>query len=216
MYVALAVVALFALGFVSFMMQKSKLDRKVAFFHEFKTKFREYWDSGGNNYEAYGWLIHRSNKMQNQMGSQGVVASFKPPYANYHVSNYPIILNMIPALNDSLNEYLLREQAAQYASAIDEALIRHWGSLADREEMLVARLKNPVHWFQQGIRQVAGIPFYVLGLFGIMSIGRVGSIVGSSFFGIVSGLVSLIGFASAILSLVVGWEDFLVKVQQFF
>ncbi|HIF9499444.1 TPA: hypothetical protein ACX6S1_003513 [Photobacterium damselae] len=216
MYVILAIFALFALGFVSFRVQKKKVDSKVTFVNEFQATFREYWDSGGNDNEAYGWLIHRSNKMQNQMGAQGIIASFKPPYVNYFVSNYAIILNMIPALNESLSEYLYRDQASQYANAINEALIRHWGSLEDKQDFLISRLRNPVYWFQQGIRQVTGIPFYLLGLFGIISINKVGNIVGSRFFGVVSGLVSLIGFASAVLSLVVSWEDFLAKVQQFF
>ncbi|MDV2373084.1 hypothetical protein Q5N47_18025 [Vibrio cholerae] len=215
MYIVIAVLALFVIGFTSFVMKKNRLDRKVLFLHEFIEKFREYCNSGGNNNEAYGWLIHRSNKMQNQLGSQGIVSSFKPPYANYCINNYAIILNMLPALNESLRESLLHGQAEQYARAIDEALIRHWGSLSDREEFLGSRLRNPIYWFQQGIRQVTGVPFYILSLFGILSVGTANSIVGSALFGVLSGLVTLVGFASAVLNLVVGWEDFLAKVQQF-
>ncbi|MCG6368728.1 hypothetical protein [Vibrio fluvialis] len=219
MYVAIvvgAVIALFVIGLISFVIQKKKLNSKISFVREFKEQFITYWNSGGNNHEVYGWLIHRSNKMQNQMGSQGIISSFKPPYANYYLNNYAIILNMLPTLNESLKEFLLREQAAQYARAIDEALIRHWGSLSDRDEFLWSRLKNPMYWFQQGIRQVTGIPFYILGVFGIMSVGTVTSIVGSTLFGVLSGLITLVGFASAVLSLVVGWDDFLVKIQQLF
>ena len=41
--------------------------------------------------EGYG-------RMQKDMGHYGVYASFIPPASNYSVSNYQIIMNMIPEL----------------------------------------------------------------------------------------------------------------------
>ncbi|WP_415900563.1 hypothetical protein [Neptuniibacter sp. QD48_11] len=216
MYIALFVIALFLIGFVSYAIKKNRQDKQIEFATDYRQKFHEYLDSKGEDNAAYGWLIHRSNKMQSQMGSQGVMSNFRPPYANYMVSNYPIILNMIPSLNEAHKDYLLRGQAEQYARAVDEALLRHHGLVTDRSDYLFTKLRNPIAWFQEGVRQVVGSPVYALGMFGIISLSTAGVIVSSVIFRVLSGLVTLIGFASAILTLVIGWDDFFAKLQLFF
>ena len=153
--------------------------------------------------------------MQNQMGSQGVISKFKPPYADYVISNYAIVLNMVPSLNEAFRDYLLRDQAEQYARAIDEALLRHHGLLCDGYDQLYSKLRNPLAWFQEGIGQVAGLPLYALGMFGVISLSTAGNIISSAIFRVLSGVLTFIGFSSGILTLIVGWDEFLEKIQPF-
>lgn len=216
MYIALAVLILLLIGFINYMIKKNENNTRAKFLVEFKSKFHDYANSYGQDNSAYSWLIQRSNKMQNQMGSQGILDSFKPPYANYMYNNYPIILNMIPSMHEDFKGHYLRRQAQQYARTIDEALIRYYGSLVDENDFLQKKIRNPASCFQEGIKQIVGIPIYILGLFGIMNSKMVGAIISSGLFSILSGIITLTGFVSAVLSLVVGWDDFLLKVQQFF
>lgn len=213
MYIVLAVLVLLFVGFTSFANDKNKLNKKVTFCVDFHDKFYDYASSTGRDHNAYGWLIHRSCKMQKQINEQGLIATYCAPYSHQQVTNYSIIINMIPALNHAFQDYLLRDDAKQYLNVINESLTRHRGYLDDKEEYILYRLKNPIYWFQRGINQVIGIPFYILSMFGIMNPQTASRIIASYVFGIISGVVSFISFLSAIFTLVIGWDDFLIKIQ---
>lgn len=215
MYVTLIILGLLVIGFVSYLFKFKNINKKISFALEYRNSFCKYLDSKGNDNSLYGWLIYRSNKMQNQMGPQGLISKFKPPYTSYIYSNYPIILNMIPALNDSLHDSLLYNQSSQYARAIDEALLRYNGSLNDKHEYIYSRLHSPIAWLQEGISQTVGTPIYVLSVFGIISMTTAGRIISSMLFRTTSGLITLIGLVSSVIGLVVGWDDFLLKISMF-
>lgn len=176
---------------------------------EFLERLKEYWESGGSDSEAYSWLIHRSHKMQGEMGSFGVVHNYKPPYQNYVITNYDIILNMIPDLRRCLEDDLLsRNLAHQYMNALQEAIVRYVGSIEDDRSDIINEIKNPVKWLRNGIRDIVAVPAYLLGWFGIISESTLQRWVSSLIFSVISGVVALAGFASAIVTIVIGWEQF--------
>lgn len=178
----------------------------------FLEELKKYWNSGGSDMGSYGWLLHRSNKIQNLMGSQGIMHGYKPPYQDVMYRHYPIILNMLPELRSALeDEILSRNVAHQYANALQEAVLRFIGSVDDQIEETEKELRNPVKWFREGVREVVAFPTYLLGWLGLVKEGTAQKIVASSIFKAFSGLVALAGFLSALVTIVVGWEAF-VKV----
>lgn len=204
-----------SLGLISLLADIRESGLRLSFALEFNEKLHQYIESRGNDGESYGWLIHRSNKMQNHMGSTGVFASFKPPYANYVYNNYPIILNMVPALQRTFSDnYLATSQVAQsYAANLLETSVRHIGNIEDRREAVVSKIKNPFVWFATGVQLVLSIPVRMLGWFGVVGNTAVAFITSSLLFKFVAALVGLIGFASSVVGLATGWEPFISWVN---
>lgn len=177
---------------------------------EFLENLKTYWESGESNSEAYSWLIHRSNKMQGEMGGFGVVHNYKPPYQNYVITNYDIILNMIPDLRRCLEDDLLsRNLAHQYMNTLQEALVRYIGSIEDERTEIINDIKNPVKWLRSGVRDIVALPAYLLGWLGVISESTANKWVSSLLFSVISGVVALVGFASAVVTTVVGWDQFI-------
>jgi hypothetical protein len=197
-------------GLVSLLAKLRAIKKKGDFACEYNQKLQEYVQSDGRNLEAYGWLIHRSNKMQNQMGRTGILASFKPPFANYAYNHYPIILNMVPALRQAFSDrFLSTDQLAHsYASSLLECTIRHIGMIEDHAEIISGRLKNPFIWFSEGVTLALSLPVRILGWFGVLGGVAVSGLTSNILFKGISALVALIGFASAIVGLATGWAPF--------
>lgn len=200
-------------GFFKISIKLKKQNENLAFAASFLEKLKSYVSSEGRNLDDYGWMIHRSNKMQNQMGSLGILHSYRPPYQNIIYNDYPIILNMLPDLRSSIQEDVLRSVAYQYANALQEALVRHIGCIDDNLESYNREIKNPFKWFREGVREIVVLPAYLLSSFGIVSESFVGKLISSVFFKVISGLIALLGFVSAIVTIVIGWEEFVKKLS---
>jgi len=171
---------------------------------------KTYIQSRGNDYESYGWLVHRSNKMQMQLGASGIYASYRPPYANFQYSNYPIILNMLPDLRNAFDDSILSGSSIvhQYSMALQDTLIRHLGSLHDLDELNDKALRNPVIWLREGVRVITALPLTLLGWLGALSETTVTRLTSGRFFKGVSAFAALVGFVSAVMGVALGWEQF--------
>lgn len=212
--VILSIVALSVIGVARIVVQLRSLGKKLEFVHEYLEKLKAYVEGHGADREAYGWMIHRSNKMQNQLGTGGIMAAYRPPFANYQYTNYPILLNMLPELRRAYEDSLLSNNLAhQYATTIQEVLIRHAGTLEDRREAHLNQLRNPLIWFREGVRAVIAFPLSVLSWAGVLSVRAVGAITQSATFNVISGLVGLLTLLSAIMSIALGWQEFVKLVN---
>lgn len=204
----LALALLFAIGFVALLRSASKLAADLAFAAEYREQFHTFVDQ--DNSYAYAWLTLNANRMQAQMGSQGLM-TFKPPFANHMVRNYPVVLNVLPEIRKCLADQLLsRNLLSEYASLFDEALMRYQGSLREQHQQAISLTKNPVVWLASGIRSVLAVPLWFLASAGVLPRSFASRIVGSSIFRLLSGLAATVGFISAIVGLVTGWEQFAV------
>lgn len=205
---------LFIIGFISICVKKIKNTAKHDFLQQFHEFFHTYVVSHGKDSTSYYWLIHRSEKMQTQLGVQGVINGYQAPYSKYRVNNYPVILNIIPEINKYLQHEILDNLATQYINLISETLVRHKGCLDDLDCDLLKRIKNPLIWFSEGVSLVVSVPFYLLRIFGVLSSQHVNYITSSKYFSVFSGLISFIGFVSAIITIVLGWDDFFIAINK--
>ena len=208
----LALAALFAIGLVALLRSVSEIASNLEFTREYRDKFHVFVDQ--DNSQTYAWLTLNANRMQAQMGSLGLM-TFKPPFASHMIHNYPVVLNVLPEVRKCLTDQLLsRSLLSDYASLLDEALMRYQGSLLDRHRMAVASTKNPVVWLASGIRSVLALPLWFLASAGVLPRSFASRIVGSSFYSVLSGLVATVGFISAIVGLITGWEQFAVILRK--
>ena len=183
--------AVFLVGFIHLFRSKTVISEEMKLARDFFEKLRRYIDSRGEDVDAYTWMIHRSDKMQAQLGSGGVFAAYRPPFANYQYKHYPVVLNMLPDLRNALTERFGggSDLASQYGATLGDTLVRHVGVLDDRGADLAKLLRNPIVWFREGIRILIGLPVSLLGWLGILSVWRVSRIIGGRVFQLLSGLV---------------------------
>ena len=204
------VVATCALSLGRILREKRRVSDRCKLAVEYMEHLKTYIQSRGNDYESYGWLVHRSNKMQVQLGSGGVYASYRPPHANFQYSNYPIILNMLPDLRNAFNDSILSNSQVvhQYSMALQDTLVRHLGSLHDLDELNNKALRNPVIWLREGVRVITALPLTLLGWLGALSETTVTRLTSGRFFKGISAFAALVGFVSAVMGVALGWEQF--------
>jgi hypothetical protein len=187
-------------GFVSLLRRRRALKVVQTFAIEFRRRFIEYANSNGANYDAYHWMTLNANKMQGQMGSAGIMSSFRDPPYTY--SNYPVIINMLPSIRRDINDGLLRSRSAELTVMFDEILVRYLGTMQQYNEDAIGELRNPLRWFFAGVEQMVSIPLYFVLSFGLVTAGTVGYLQKTFLFRSFSALVVLLGIVASIISVV--------------
>lgn len=203
------IVTILVLGFISVKRKQYNLLQKLSFANTFLEKLDVLWRDRQNRGEIYTWLVLNSEKMQSQTGRAGISAQYRPPYANYMISNYYIIINTIHELRSWLDDSL----GIKYTEMIQNTILRHNGVLMNELEQLETQLRNPLVWFRNGVRFILSLPFYLLREFGLLGSGTSAHILASRSFNFLASIVALIGFISAIVGLVIGWDDFIKKIS---
>ncbi len=213
---------LIVVGFLILRNRLSAVYKSLDFVEEFRSKFIDYCNSRGEDREAYTWVTLNSPKMQRNMGSYGVYEAYQPPAANYMVKNYQIITNMIPEVRrhiDLNNESLGTMFASSidgFIKAIDEALLRYIGVLNEQEDDAKRKLTNPFLWIRTGVEEVLSLPILLFAWFGLIGFSTVRRLQNNFFFQIFSVITTMAGLIAAIMTIVMGWDDFILVMKSFY
>jgi len=203
-------------GWVSLSRKRRRLVDRASFANEFLERLHRYVSSRGQDTEAYGLMTYHSVKMQRELGSLGSMTKYKPPFANYFINDYAVILNMLPDLHKTIGDGLMSQISTSYAQTLHEVLLRHLGILNDQRETLSAQLRNPIASFREGVQLFLMLPLYVLQWLGIIATSTLlfwsSSLIVKGF----TGVASLVGFVSAIVGLIVGWSEFVDIIRRLF
>lgn len=201
------------IGLIRIIKQIRTLNQKIYFAGDFFEKLKEYVESQGENIEAYNWLIHRSPKMQTNLGGIGIARSYKPPYANYMIRNYQIITNTLPELRRTLEDTLFTRQAYYHFTFLQETILRYIGMIDDLLEIQRSYLKNPIVWLREGVQLILLVPLALLEWIGLIPSATVSKFSGNFIFKIVAGIVTIIGLLSSTITIILGWEQFVHIVK---
>lgn len=217
-YVLIAACGLAAVGFITLWHRSGVVADRHELAMEFLERLKRYYESAGSDLESYSWLLQRSNRMQLQMGSNGVF-DYRPPFESYIIRNYQLIVNMLPELRKELDRHdplTHRPLAAQYANIMQESLVRHLGTIEDAHTSLARHLLNPVVWLREGVRSVTASPVLVLSWAGLIGDTTASRLTGNVLFRCIAGVVTIVTLASGAVTIVVGWERFAAIVAGWF
>jgi hypothetical protein len=204
------------LGFGYFVINLWEIIGKKVFIKEFRQKLIKYVNSGGEDFETYEWLISKSNKMQFELGATGIFAAYVIPLSGLSISNFHIILNLIPELRKALeSQFRHSSKIISIFNQIEEALIRHNGTLDDKVSVARKAVLNPIKCFIQGFRIIWTSPIILLSWFGIISADNQQKITQGRIFNIFTSITAFIGFIGGIVGLIVDREEFLQIISQF-
>lgn len=208
--VIFAIFLVMLFGFIQVVRRNSSLLSKIKFTNDYRNKFiqfsNQYFETydgfnktGNVHGEQYIWLTMNVNKIQNMVGTFGVMI-YKPSFRDYMINNYYIIINTIPKFREGPIESF-------DVNSVDDCLLRYLGHLEELLEDTQKNLKNPIIWFREGFKEIISIPIFLLNWFGIISNKRLSSIKTSVFYKIITGLIALVTLVSGIVTIVVGYDQ---------
>jgi hypothetical protein len=205
---------LLIVGLATILRGRAALSKRHDFALEFADRLRQYVESEGRDSASYGWLVHRSNRIQTEMGTVGVYGAYRPPFANFQYRDYPIVLNMLPDLRNAYGDPILsRSQAGQYANALIDSVVRYLGVIEDRDTRLLDSLRNPFAWLREGARLFVKPPVTVLAELGLVSAATADRWRNGGAVRVLAGIVSLVSLASGVIGIAVGWEPFVAWMR---
>lgn len=229
--VAAAVLAIAAIGFVRKTIQAHRALKEYEFTCDFRQQFYKYLQlvfgraegvTESESLEALNFLLRNSYKMQGMLGGYGVIHSFKPPYLNMVYPRYDVILNAIPEIESITHRFPLDSMVrdgglrTEYVKLVDNTLIRYEGVLEDRIKTLSRQRWNPIIMLRDGIEALLLPVFYLFLWFGLISRGTIDTISHSYFFKLLSFVFFTLGVVGSIMTVVLGWDDFLSRILSWF
>lgn len=210
LFIIAGILIVFVVGFVNVYKRHSRVVTKIDFAGEYRNKFVEFANkyfqtydrfsrSGDFDGELYVWLTMNVSKIQNYVGSFGVM-SYKPAFQNYMFNNYQIIINTIPKFREGQVENL-------DVGAVDDCLLRYVGYLEEYSKETLKNLRNPIVWFREGFREILSVPIFILSWFGIISNRTVNSIKDSLTYKVIAGFIALVTLVSGLVTIIVGFDS---------
>jgi hypothetical protein len=182
---------------------------------EFLATLTEYVKSKGENSEKYNWLLQESVGLQREAGSLGIV-SFKPPHSNYIMTNFPAIVNLLPMIRQNLGGTYTVLIGFKLFESLEDTIVQHIGGLKEDLTKLDSELRNPVIWLREGVRQLLLFPIHLLEWSGLAGPSTAAKVANRTAFVILSGIVTVLGVVSSVVTIMQGWPDLVTTFGQMF
>ncbi|MDQ7815871.1 MAG: hypothetical protein RDU14_02515 [Melioribacteraceae bacterium] len=205
-----------SIGFIDVFLEIKNFTDKHSFAMEFLEKFQNYVMSRGENNQDYDWLTLRAERMQNQLGGAGIM-NYKMAGSHTFIPNYPIILNLLPDTRNELRyNYRLKSNLEFSVNTVRDTLLRHIGFIKDTKKEYDKLIINPLFWFRNGVLLIVLFPIKILQSFGLLSNSSYAQAKTSKVLKFISSLISFLGFVSSVMSIALGWNEFLKFIQKIF
>lgn len=212
------IVILMLLGFVLKLISIASLNKRLQYTVDYRNDFIDFCNelekTGSIGGEKYYRLLKEVNKIQRELGMDGIISVYRDPLAGFQMNNYPVFLNFFNELRTYSTDFsLFGERRYLLVSNADESLTKHIGVLNDAIDIAKQRLKNPVYCFANGINGIISLPIKILEWSGILTNDFSSRILKSKVHQIISKLLVLIGLISSIMTIVMGWNQFLDLIR---
>ena len=215
------VIGIIILGFIMKIIELNDAVKRTDFTNQYRNKFisliNETISDKSFNQQLYYELTSDVKAMQYELGSDGVYAYAVDNLKGFSTSNYQALINFLPELRDVLNNqdnFVIMSRYNQSVKDCDDMFIRHLGSLNGYKKSIRKKLFNPFSCFSDGMRFIVSLPILLLNWFGLISDEHTRKAKSSwiiKFFNFVIILISLI---SAIMSIILGWNEFLQRLSK--
>lgn len=216
--IILGLVSIFIIGLIALFIRLFRVAKKIEFAGEYRNKFIEFANkfvktydrfgsSGDFDGEMYVWLTMNVTKIQDMLGSFGIM-TFKPAFANYMVNEYQIIANALPKFREGKIDNF-------DVNSVDDCLLRFLGNLEDYKVDIIKKMKNPFVWFREGFNEIFRLPILLFYWFGIFGQRTMNTIISSLLFKLISGLFALTAFISSVVTIIIGYDKTLEIIQKF-
>ena len=213
---AVVAAALIVIGHVIKRIRITSYNKRAEFTVDFNNTFfdfaNEVFATGRMNGEKYNAVMMDVDKIQEELGMDGVLNEFVDPLRGIRGSNYQLFMNIMPEIRTALScraNSIMDERINQLMGLCEDALRRHIGNLDRAIAQEKKGLWNPITCMGEAIRWIVGLPVDVLQWAGLCSTGRSRKIKSGVIFKAISNLIVFLGLISSIVTIVLGWDEFL-------
>ena len=213
LYFILMVVGLVITGFIANVINIRTCSNNYNFLVEYRDKFSKFISDllNKNKYsnKDYEWLMSNSGKVQIILGDAGII-SYKDISGYY--PNYQIVLNFMNEVMSLFSKGLIGTESEKITWC-HNAFLRKMGIYDEYIKKEIKRTFNPLYDLTSGIKVILGIPLDILYSIGLISSKNLTKIKDNVLFKILGGIISLLTFLSTIMSIVLGWNDFVNLIK---
>jgi len=193
--------------------------RKHSNLSKFRDLFIEWCNSRCTDDQRYVEIIKLSPQIQGLMSEFGTI-TYRPPFANYVVNNWQIILNAIPEINEISKDpftisgsRIYTDRLNKYILMVEESLLRSIGNSENFTSEILSQMWNPLSMLFRGLKFVITLPFLVLAECGLLTSKAYNFILNSVIVKSISLAIFFIGFASSVVTITTGWDQFQTMVK---
>lgn len=211
---AVVVLGLAVIGQIIKRKRIAAYNKRAEFTVDFNNKFfdfaNEAFTTKRMNSEKYNAVIKDVDKIQEELGMDGVLNGFVDPLKGIQGSNYQLFMNIMPEIRTALSNIgysPMEERINQLMGLCEDSLRRHIGNLERTIEQEKKGLWNPVTCVGECIRWIVGLPVDILQWAGLYNSNRNRRIKASAIFRILSNLGVIVGLISSIVSVMLGWDE---------
>jgi hypothetical protein len=151
-------------------------------------------------------LISEAPKAQRLLQDAGLV-DYQPAFRGYMVKNYPILINTVQSLRNpsSLTEELNR---------VNTILIMQIANYKEHHTDIKRNILNPIILLREGVQFFVTLPISLLYWTGVIQFSTQYKLSNNIVVKFLNFLIIIIGFASAIVTIVLGWEQMKVYIDK--
>ena len=160
----------------------------------------------------YAWLMSNSDKMQYILGGAGIIS-----YKEYNMlyNNVPILINVMNEIASLANDSCIIDNDIKMLQWCENAFLRKIGILDEYTKNEPKKLLNPFYNLANGIRWILGIPVNILYSIGLISYNGKNKIEQNILFRLLGSILSLLTILSTIMTIIIGWDEFIEIIKQF-
>jgi hypothetical protein len=221
----LIIVGIIIIGFIMRVIDLKRLVDREEFTDKYRSKFvpfiNQLFKSHSFNNQLYHELTYDVKEMQIELGEDGVSAYAADQLKGFAVRNYQMLINFLPEIRDALNDinynnHIMTNRYVAFANDCNDAFVRHLGSLDKEISDTRKKLWNPFSNLSYGVRSIISFPFLLLNWFGLLTYERASKVRMSWFVSLLNFIVVIIGLISAVITIVIGKDEFLQIVHNIF
>lgn len=165
-------------------------------------------DMGEEEAVLHDKLLSQADKAQRLLGESGVV-DYSPPFAQYIIKNYQILINVVPNLRNPSGFTTEFEW-------INNILIMQIGRYQELQESIKKEFRNPIILLREGVQFFTTLPISLLYWTGLIQYSTLYKLSNNIIVKFINFIIILFGFISAIFTIVLGWDEFKEFLSMFF
>ena len=180
------------------------------YYEKFQRLVSDVFEKKNIKNKEYAWLMSNCDKMQYILGEAGIISFTQ---FNKYYKNIPILLNIMNEITSYINDPFVGDDEIKMVNWCQNAFLRKTGILNEYIQNEPKKLVNPFYNLSSGIRFILLIPIGILNSIGLISNDGKSKIGNNIIIRMLSGIISLLTILSVIITIVVGWNDFLRIVK---
>jgi hypothetical protein len=210
----LIIIGLIVIGFIKEFRSLRRVIKDIDFLSNYNDSYVVYMNNhlrkgytSREESELHVSLISQAPKAQRLLMDAGLV-DYQPAFSGYMVKNYPILVNTVQSLR---NPSSLTEEF----NWVNTILIMQIARYEELYEGIKANIFNPIVLLREGVQFFVTLPISLLYWTGIIQYSTQYKLSNNIVVKFINFLIIIIGFVSAIVTIVLGWEQFKGYLDKF-